>query len=38
MSDNKILKAHEAIETAEAALKLAKILLSEVGDIPVTSK
>lgn len=36
MSDNNLLKAHEAIETAEAALKLAKQLLSELGDLPVS--
>jgi hypothetical protein len=34
MSDSKLLKAHEALETAEAALKLAKQLISEAGSIP----
>lgn len=38
MPDDKLQKAHEAIETAESALKLAKQLISEVGDIHVTSK
>ncbi len=38
MSDDKLNKAHEAIETAESALKLAKQLISEVGDIPISSK
>ncbi|MBN2087191.1 hypothetical protein JW758_02485 [Candidatus Peregrinibacteria bacterium] len=38
MSDNKLAKAHEAIETAESALKLAKQLISEVGDIPMSSR
>ena len=33
MTDNKLLKAHEALETAEAALKLAKQLIGEVGSI-----
>lgn len=36
MSDNNLAKAHEAIETAEAALKLAKQLLGELGDLPVS--
>jgi len=31
---NKIAKAHEALETAEAALRLAKQLLGEVSGIP----
>ncbi|MBU0578215.1 hypothetical protein KJ742_05525 [Patescibacteria group bacterium] len=38
MADDKLNKAHEALETAEAALKLAKQLISEVGDLPMTSK
>ena len=35
MSDNKLEKAFEAIETAESALSLAKQLLSDLGDIPI---
>ncbi len=38
MPDDKLSKAHEVIETAESALKLAKQLISEVGDIPMSSK
>jgi hypothetical protein len=38
MSDNKLQKAHEAIETAEAAIRLAKQIIGEMGDIPVTSR
>ncbi len=38
MSDNKLQKAHEAIETAEAALKLAKQLINETGDISTSTK
>ena len=38
MSDDKLNKAHDAIETAESALKLAKQLISEVGDISISSK
>ena len=38
MTDNQFSKAYEAIETAEAALRLAKQILSGVGDFPVTSK
>lgn len=36
MSDNNLLKAHEAIETAEAALRLAKQILNELGDLPIS--
>jgi len=38
MADDKLSKAHEALETAEAALKLAKQLISEAGDIPISTK
>lgn len=38
MADDKLQKAHEALETAEAALKLAKQLINEAGDLPITSK
>jgi hypothetical protein len=38
MSDDKINKATEALETAEAAIKLAMQLLSDVSGIPVRSK
>ena len=38
MANDKLSKAHEAIETAESALKLAKQLVSEAGDIPISSK
>ena len=38
MANDKLSKAYEAIETAEAALKLAKQLISEVGDIPMSAK
>ena len=37
MSDDKLSKAHDAIETAESALKLAKQLISEVGNISMSS-
>jgi hypothetical protein len=37
MSDDQLSKAYEAIETAEAALRLAKQALAEVGDIPVST-
>ena len=36
MSDSKLNKAYEAIETAEAALKLAKQMLGEVGEITLS--
>jgi len=38
MANDKLSKAYEALETAQAALKLAKQLISEVGDIPVSTK
>ncbi|MBU0727593.1 hypothetical protein KKA95_02815 [Patescibacteria group bacterium] len=38
MADEKLIKAHEALETAESALKLAKQLINEVGDIPMSSR
>jgi hypothetical protein len=38
MADDKLSKAHDALETAEAALKLAKQLISEAGDIPVSAR
>ena len=38
MANDKLSKAHEALETAQAALKLAKQLISEVGGIPVSAK
>jgi hypothetical protein len=38
MANDKLSKAHEALETAEAAIKLAKQLISEVGDIPISAK
>ncbi len=34
MTDSKLLKAYEAIETAEAALKLAKQVLGDLGNMP----
>lgn len=38
MANDKLSKALEAIETAESALKLAKQLVSEAGDIPISTK
>ena len=39
MSENdKLVKAHEAIETAEATLMLAKQLIEDVGEIPESAK
>ncbi len=38
MANDKLSKAIEAIETAESALKLAKQLVSEAGDIPISTK
>jgi hypothetical protein len=38
MTDDKLSKAHEALETAETAIKLAKQLIGEAGDIPLKAR
>lgn len=38
MANDKFFKAYEAIETAETALKLAKQLIGDAGDIPMGFK